>query len=127
MTRHVTTVEECRTALKGALASPCFARSTRQRRLLEHLVTRLLEGQVLSLKESALASEFFGRTADKFDPVKDTAVPVEARPAAATVVAVLRKGRRPRRVGDPHPSGTLCPDLHASRFGASRCRNASRA
>jgi tetratricopeptide (TPR) repeat protein len=66
-------------ALQHLLASACFARSTRQQRFLRHLVSAALDGQAAALKESVLAIEVFGRSADRFDPTRDNIVRVEAR------------------------------------------------
>lgn len=66
-------------ALAGIERSPAFGGSARHRRLLRHLVERALDGDWQALKESVIAVEVFGRSADRFDPRSDTIVRVEAR------------------------------------------------
>lgn len=58
---------------------PDFRSSARHRSLLRHLVQRLLDGDQAALKESVIAVEVFGRSAERFDPRQDTIVRVEAR------------------------------------------------
>jgi tetratricopeptide (TPR) repeat protein len=59
--------------------SAAFRPSRRHQRLLEHLVRRTAAGQTAGLKESVLAAEVFDRPIERFDPVRDTIVRVEAR------------------------------------------------
>jgi TolB-like protein len=67
-----------RAALDRILGSPVLSGSTRQGRLLRHVVERALEGRAEEIKEYVLGVEVFDRGQD-FDPRLDTIVRVEAR------------------------------------------------
>lgn len=71
--------EELEAVLQRALDSRCFAGSTRQQRFLRHIVAGMQSGETAGLKESVLAIEIFGRSANRFDPAQDSIVRVEAR------------------------------------------------
>jgi len=71
--------EELETGLQRLLDSACFSSSARQQRFLRHLVDGVQSGHTAGLKESVLAIEIFGRSADRFDPTQDSIVRVEAR------------------------------------------------
>jgi tetratricopeptide (TPR) repeat protein len=71
--------EELETVLQRVLDSRCFAGSIRQQRFLRHVVAGMRSGETAALKESVLAIEIFGRSANRFDPTHDSIVRVEAR------------------------------------------------
>lgn len=66
-----------RRELDRVLSSAGFARNDRQSQFLRFLVERHLEGRESELKESVIAVEVFGRTAD-YDPKLDGIVRTEA-------------------------------------------------
>lgn len=68
-----------RAELARVLASPAFAGALAHQRLLRHLVEQTLAGLSSELKESVLGIEVFQRSAQSFDPRRDSIVRVEAR------------------------------------------------
>ena len=105
--------------------SATFRHSSRHRRLLRHLVERVLAGKADSLKESVLAAEVFGRDPGDFDPCLDTSVRVEigrlrrklaryyaTEGANASLLLQLEPGRyAPRFELHPEPRGAGLPSL----------------
>ncbi len=93
-----------RDELARLLAAPSFAGAAAGQRLLRHLVEQTLAGQAAALKESVLGIEVFQRSAERFDPRRDSIVRVEARrlrerlrlhyaqPATGALMIVLRTG-----------------------------------
>src|SRR3989442_9277520 len=65
-------------ALNGVIASRALAGADRQKRFLQFIVEKTLDGQGGELKEYVLALEVFDRAAS-FDPRSDSIVRVEAR------------------------------------------------
>jgi Tol biopolymer transport system component len=63
--------------LNAVLTSDVFSGAARQRRLLQHLVERHIEGRTSELKEYSLGVEVFDR-GEEFDPRLDPIVRVEA-------------------------------------------------
>ncbi len=94
--------------------SAAFCNSPRHRALLRHLVTRLLAGDLASLKETVIAVEVFGRPAARFDPRSDTIVRVEARRLRARLARYDREEGREAPLRIELPVGSYVP-LIASR------------
>lgn len=68
-----------RQELVQVLAAPAFAGALAHQRLLRHLVEGTLDGRIQGLKETVLGIEVFQRSAQTFDPRRDSIVRVEAR------------------------------------------------
>lgn len=116
-------------ALARLDASRAFRSARRHRALLHHLVSRLLAGDTVSLKESVIAVEVFGRSAHGFDPVRDSIVRVEARRLRARLAAYhADEGRgAPLRielpVGSYVPVLVPAPDLPEAAEATRRARD----
>lgn len=102
-----------REALARVEASRSFRGATRHRALLRHLVTRLLAGDTAALKETVIAVEVFGRPADRFDPVRDSIVRVEARRLRARLAAYHASEGRGVPLRIELPVGSYVPQLVA--------------
>jgi tetratricopeptide (TPR) repeat protein len=98
-------------ALARLEASRAFHAARRHRVLLRHLVTRLLQGDLGSLKESLIAVEVFGRSAAGFDPVQDSIVRVEARRLRARLAAYHAGEGRDAPLRIELPVGSYVPQL----------------
>src|SRR5947208_8197915 len=72
-----TEVDAARRQLKRVLASAGFSRNERLARFLRFVVEQHLEGRDGEIKESVIAVEVFGRSADH-DPKQDSIVRTEA-------------------------------------------------
>src|SRR5690349_5756373 len=70
-------VQNARRELERVLESPGFRRNERLARFLRFIVERHLEGRDSELKESLIAVEVFGRSAEH-DPTQDSIVRTEA-------------------------------------------------
>ena len=70
--------EEVEASLLRVAESRAFARATRLRRFLEHVVRERLEGRADRLSGYSIGIDVFDRPED-FDPTTDTIVRVEAR------------------------------------------------
>ncbi len=71
--------EQVDAELARLFSSRAFAQSRRQQHFLHYLVHHALSGNHAILKETVVAVEVFGRSADRFDPRADSIVRVEAR------------------------------------------------
>jgi Tfp pilus assembly protein PilF len=104
-----------RDALARLDASRSFQGAARHRALLRHLVTRLLAGDTAALKESVIAVEVFGRPADRFDPVRDSIVRVEARRLRVRLAAYHADEGRAVPLRIELPVGSYVPLLVVAR------------
>ena len=77
-------VEAVHTQLERILASASFSRSERLSRFLRFGVEEKIAGRTSGLKEYAIGTQVYGRSAS-FDPTTDTIVRVEARRLRATI------------------------------------------
>lgn len=98
-------------ALAQLDASRAFRSASRHRALLHYLVARLLAGQTASLKESVIAVEVFGRSAQAFDPVRDSIVRVEARRLRARLASYHADEGRGAALRIVLPVGSYVPLL----------------
>ena len=100
-----------------------FRSSARHRSLLRHLVQRLLDGDQAALKESVIAVEVFGRSAERFDPRQDTIVRVEARRLRQRLAEHYRGSGRQAPLRIVLPVGSYVPEIRRQaapvRAGAS--------
>ena len=101
---------------------PAFRSSARHRGLLRHLVQRLLDGDQAALKESVIAVEVFGRSAERFDPRQDTIVRVEARRLRQRLAEHYRGSGHQAPLRIVLPVGSYVPEIrqHAAPVQASR-------
>ncbi|MED5622063.1 tetratricopeptide repeat protein [Ideonella sp. BN130291] len=99
--------------LNRMLASPEFAPSPRQQRFLQYLVHHALAGQGVTLKETVLAVEVFGRHADRFDPRQDSIVRVEAGRLRRRLARYYGGSGKGSCMRVELPVGSYVPLLHA--------------
>lgn len=100
-----------RQALARIDASRAFRTATRHRKLLHHLVARLLAGDTAALKETVIAVEVFGRPPETFDPLRDSIVRVEARRLRARLAAYHAGEGRDAPLRIELPVGSYVPQL----------------
>ena len=103
-----------REALARLDASRAFRTARRHRVLLHHLVARLLLEDTASLKESVIAVEVFGRSADGFNPARDSIVRVEARRLRARLATYHADEGRGAPLRIELPVGSYVPVLVAA-------------
>jgi len=106
--------EQVELALAHIEQSAAFKPSARHRKLLRHMVTRVLGNDLAALKETMLAIEVFGRPASSFDPKLDTIVRVEARRLRARLSDYYRSDGQNMPIRIELPVGSYVP-LIASR------------
>ena len=106
--------EQVELALAHIEQSAAFKSSARHRKLLRHLVARVLDDDLAALKETMLAIEVFGRQAARFDPARDSIVRVEARRLRARLSAYYRSDGKQTPIRIELPVGSYVP-LIASR------------
>lgn len=104
-----------RDALAQLDASRTFRGAARHRSLLRYLVTRMLAGEAVALKESVIAVEVFGRSPGHFDPVNDSIVRVEARRLRARLAAYHADEGRAVPLRIELPVGSYVPEFVAVR------------
>src|SRR5258708_22626980 len=100
-----------RRELERVLQSPGFARNERMSRFLRFVVERHLEGRDEELKESVIALEIFGRSAD-YNPRQDPIVRTEAVRLRSPLSEYYNGAGRGDALGIHLPKGVytpLCP------------------
>ena len=117
--------EQVEFALARIEHSASFRGTARHQALLRHLVSRVLGGEHLSLKESVIAVEVFGRAAASFDPQRDSIVRVEARRLRARLARYYRTDGRDAPIRIELPVGSYVP-LIANREPATSQAAATR-
>lgn len=101
--------EQVELALAQVEGSASFRSSRRHRHLLRHLVERALAADTVSLKESVLAVEVFGRDPGRFDPRVDTIVRVETRRLRQRLDRYFRTEGRAAALRIELPVGSYVP------------------
>src|SRR5688500_14821257 len=95
-----------------------LGRSTRHGRLLAYLGEKYFQGQETQLTEFNLATEFFGRSADRFDAGQDAVVRVEVHRLRKKLRDLYEKGAGPHGLQISLPAGSYVPQF--SRIAESR-------
>jgi tetratricopeptide (TPR) repeat protein len=103
--------EQVEFALARIEHSAAFRGSPRHRKLLCHLVRRVLANDLAALKESVIAVEAFGRPAASFDPKLDTIVRVEARRLRTRLAGYYRAEGRDAPLRIELPVGSYIPRI----------------
>ena len=96
-------------ALAHLEQSAAFRSSPRHRALLRHLVARMLDDDLATLKESVIAVEVFGRPVASFDPKFDTIVRVEARRLRMRLTSYYRDEGEAMPIRIELPVGSYVP------------------
>ena len=96
-------------ALAHLEQSAAFRSSPRHRALMRHLVARMLDDDLATLKESVIAVEVFGRPVASFDPKFDTIVRVEARRLRMRLTSYYRDEGEAMPIRIELPVGSYVP------------------
>jgi hypothetical protein len=88
-----------------------LGRSTRHGRLLAYLGDKYFQRQEAQLTEFNLATEFFGRPADRFDAGQDAVVRVEVHRLRKKLRDIYEKGAGPHGLQISLPAGSYVPQF----------------